>query len=137
MSVHKLKFESPEFINNINSPQELIPKDWSYSGSTDELEVNVQTWNISCPNQEKIGKINTWYVNEDTFEFHLEQAEGFKKIDYVFAVSMITQICGKDETLAYLLQLQNIFEAFQLNKNIETPKEEPLKDDIDEQRKNE
>lgn len=109
-----LEFISPTKLNELKDGESAEKKCWSYEGlENGTLVLDTQSWTISCEDNSQNASINKWLVNEDTHSMKIgnpdEITDGFKALDYPFAVSMIGQLCESKDLMGYLQSLQNVF----------------------------
>ncbi len=119
-----LSFQSPTTLNNAKEAFDADKHTWfhaSHKGNDNGiLELDSDTWNISCPENKISEPINHWMVDEENYTMKLqdEKIEGnFKALDYAFAVSMIGQLLPANKLIAYLTDLQEIFRVTPDNSN--------------------
>lgn len=112
MEIIKLQFTSPKELNELKQAKQSNPVFWTFHDTEEHLELNTEDWHI-CSEATQ-AKIDQWEVNENLHQMKLtssDPVEGFKPLDYPFAVSMIGQIGNKPVLQSYLSSLQEIFLA--------------------------
>lgn len=110
MEIIKLQFTSPKELNELKQAQQSNPVFWTLHGTDEDLELNTEDWHICSETTQ--AKIDQWEVNEGLYQMKLSSSnpvEGFKPLDYPFAVSMIGQIGNKALLQCYLSSLQDIY----------------------------
>lgn len=105
-----LKFVSPKVLNELGESRMIERKIWLEDQTEEELELDTHNWVISSSTEQ--GVIDQWEVNQETHRMRLKTSnslDGFKPLDYPFAVSMIGQIGNKKNLQDYLNSLQKIY----------------------------
>lgn len=128
MANFKLEFISPKILNELKFGQVAEKSVWKYLGMPDSsLSIDTDTWIISSEDGSKSAVISNWCVNEQAKEFVLKEqssSDGFKEIDYVFALAMLGQITDREGLLKYLASLKDVFDGvIPSKKNTEFNKE--------------
>jgi hypothetical protein len=109
-----LEFISPSKLNELTNGENVTKTVWSYAGAENStLILDTKNWTILCEANNVCESIANWLVNESSSVMKIETAEdtteGFKKLDYTFAVSMIGQLCDAKNLIMYLQSLQQVF----------------------------
>lgn len=111
-----LNFQSPSSLNNAKEIVKAKTHLWThceYKGfDNGVLELNIEKWEITCPEKEIRGSISEWMVNEADYTMKLksEDTEGnFEPLSYPFAVSMLGQIIPSNKLIDYLKTLQRVY----------------------------
>lgn len=105
-----LKFVSPKVLNELGHSRMIEREIWLEDQTEDQLELDTHNWVISSSTEQ--GVIDQWEVNQETHRMRLKtsnSSDGFKPLDYPFAVSMIGQIGNKKNLQDYLNSLQKIY----------------------------
>jgi len=106
MPKYILKFEDPNILNELKKTIDKNTPDWHYTDSENPLELDTDTWTISCLENNISGSIQNWKVDEANYSMGLEKG---REIDFKFTISMVGQICTTEEMSTYLEQLKKIF----------------------------
>lgn len=109
-----LEFISPTKLNELKDGENAEKMLWVYDGvENGALTLDTQSWTISCEGNGQNASIDKWLVNEETHSMKIgnpdEATDGFRVLDYPFAVSMIGQMCDSKDLMGYLQSLQNVF----------------------------
>ena len=112
----KLEFISPRKLDELQDGESVNKKVWIYDGiENGELTLNTNNWVISCVANNESKSIAQWLVNEETHTMKVgsqeETTDGFRILDYQFAVSMIGQLCEAKDLVTYLQSLQDVFKV--------------------------
>ena len=112
----KLEFISPRKLDELQDGESVNKKVWIYDGiENGELTLNTNNWVISCVANNESKSIDQWLVNEETHTMKVgsqeETTDGFRILDYQFAVSMIGQLCEAKDLVTYLQSLQAVFKV--------------------------
>lgn len=109
----QLKFKSPKELENLKEAKQIEKNEWHYTSDAGTvLELDTETWMISCPQNQQIAKINEWMVDETNFSMKLKTDDtpgDYRDIDYPFAVAMVGQLCPPQKLALYLKQLTEVF----------------------------
>lgn len=112
----RLEFISPTRLDELQDGEDAKKEVWFYEGvENSELVLDTGDWTISCEANGENSSIARWLVNEETHTMKTgtreEAANGFKSLDYPFAVSMIGQLCEAGDLVTYLQSLQDVYKA--------------------------
>lgn len=110
----KLEFISPTKLDELQDGENVNKVVWIYDGvENGELILNTNSWFISCAANNVSQSISQWLVNEEAHTMKVgsqeEVTDGFRILDYQFAVSMIGQLCEAKDLVTYLQSLQDVF----------------------------
>lgn len=109
----QLTFASPKELDTLKSARNVDKKAWHYGNEAESiLELDTDTWNITCPQNQKSALITEWMADESDFSMKLKEddVEGnFVDIDYPFAVAMVGQICNPGLLASFIGQLLSIY----------------------------
>ncbi len=112
MSKIVLKFKSPKELNELKTSKSVEDKTWCYAGLADSsLELDTDSLTIFCHQNQKMGKLNEWIVDENAFAMRLDDgtvSEG-TILTYEFAVAMLGQLVGHELLADTLKQLGVIY----------------------------
>lgn len=111
-----LNFISPTKLDELKDGEKIEKQLWSYDGlENGTLVLDPNSWTISCDGNGQEASIDKWLVDEEAHSMKIgnadEAANGFKVLDYPFAVSMIGQLCDSNDLLNYLQSLQDVFKV--------------------------
>lgn len=108
-----LKFSSPKDLNNLKEAKPVDKKQWLYANEAEStLELDTETWHITCPQNQKTAIITEWMADESAFSMKLkgDEAQGnYANIDYTFAIAMVGQLCEPHLISQYIGQLLQVF----------------------------
>lgn len=112
----KLEFISPTKLDELQDGESVNKEVWIYDGiENGELILNINNWVISCVANNQSKSIDQWLVNEETHSMKVgsqdEATDGYRMLDYQFAVSMIGQLCETKDLVTYLQSLQDVFKV--------------------------
>ncbi len=112
----KLEFISPTKLDELQDGESVNREVWIYDGiENGELILNINNWVISCVANNQSKSIDQWLVNEETHSMKVgsqdEATDGYRMLDYQFAVSMIGQLCETKDLVTYLRSLQDVFKV--------------------------
>ena len=108
----KMKFCSPTKLNNLEDGGFTETQNFVFPEiDNGELTLDIDNWDVVCEDNGIKAKLDTWYVNEDLGMMCNEPKEGYVKIDYPFAVSMVGQLCEPSQLINYLQSLEQLFEV--------------------------
>ena len=109
----QLKFKSPKELDNLKEAKQIEKNVWHYASDAESvLELDTETWQISCPQNQQKARINEWMVDETNFSMKLKTDDtpgDYRDIDYPFAVAMVGQLCPPQTLVLYLRQLAEVF----------------------------
>lgn len=125
----QLKFSSPKELNNLKEAKPVEKKQWHYANEAEStLELDTETWFITCPQNQKTAKIKEWMADEGNFSMKLKSDDvqgNYADVDYTFAVAMVGQLCEPHLISQYIGQLAEVYKTH----SAPLPKEEKPEND--------
>ena len=111
----QLKFSSPKELNNLKEAKPVEKKQWHYANEAEStLELDTETWFITCPQNQKTAKINEWMADEGSFSMKLKSDDvqgNYADVDYTFAIAMVGQLCEPHLISQYIGQLVEVYKT--------------------------
>ena len=131
METIKLCFQSPTKLNESREVSQAEKPLWAHAKCKHveqaSLILHPDDWTIQCSVCNEQARIDEWDVYELVYLMKRHQetdAGNFKKLDYLFSVSMLGQMSPPNKLAEYLMQLEDVYQL-----NYQKGHNEPQKQD--------